>query len=108
MTTIVTGAAGFIGFHVCQALLKRGEDVIGVDCLNDYYDVRLKQARLELLRAAANFRFELADVAPPPPRKRRLQPGRAAPSNGPGRRPASSTSRRRPASGIRWLTPMSM
>ena len=63
MTTIVTGAAGFIGFHVCQALLKRGEDVVGVDCLNDYYDVRLKQARLDLLHKAANFRFELADVA---------------------------------------------
>ncbi len=63
MTTIVTGAAGFIGFHVCQALLKRGETVVGVDILNDYYDVRLKQARLDVLRKAANFRFDLADVA---------------------------------------------
>ena len=63
MTVIVTGAAGFIGFHVCQALLGRGEDVVGVDVLNDYYDVRLKQARLDGLHRAANFRFELADVA---------------------------------------------
>ena len=63
MTTIVTGAAGFIGFHVCQALLERGEDVVGLDILNDYYDVRLKQARLDALGKAANFRFEQADVA---------------------------------------------
>jgi len=63
VTTIVTGAAGFIGFHVCQALLKRGETVVGVDILNDYYDVRLKQARLDVLRKATNFRFDRADVA---------------------------------------------
>lgn len=49
---LVTGAAGFIGYHVCQQLLERGESVVGVDSLNDYYDVGLKQARLERLCAA--------------------------------------------------------
>ena len=49
MTVLVTGAAGFIGFHVCQALVKRGERVVGVDNLNDYYDVSLKKARLAVL-----------------------------------------------------------
>jgi len=63
LTTIVTGAAGFIGFHVCQALLGRGEDVVGLDILNDYYDVRLKRARLDMLGKAANFRFDQTDVA---------------------------------------------
>ena len=47
MKVLVTGAAGFIGFHVSMALLARGDEVIGLDNLNDYYDVRLKQARLE-------------------------------------------------------------
>ncbi|MBV8522075.1 MAG: NAD-dependent epimerase/dehydratase family protein, partial [Acetobacteraceae bacterium] len=46
MTIIVTGAAGFIGYHVAEALLARGKDVMGIDNLNDYYDVRLKEARL--------------------------------------------------------------
>ena len=46
MTVLVTGAAGFIGYHVTEALLARGEQVIGVDNMNDYYDVRLKEARL--------------------------------------------------------------
>lgn len=47
MSIIVTGAAGFIGFHVCKALLDRDKRVIGADNLNDYYDPRLKQARLD-------------------------------------------------------------
>jgi len=60
---LVTGAAGFIGYHVCERLLKDGEEVLGVDNLNHYYDVKLKEARLDLLRKHAGFRFELADVA---------------------------------------------
>ncbi len=49
MTIIVTGAAGFIGFHLCKKLLINGENVIGIDCLNDYYDVSIKKARLDIL-----------------------------------------------------------
>ena len=48
---LVTGAAGFIGFHTAIRLLERGEQVIGLDNLNDYYDVRLKKARLAKLKA---------------------------------------------------------
>ena len=63
MTILVTGAAGFIGFHVSQALLARGESVVGVDNLNPYYDVRLKQARLAQLEGQAAFRFIQLDIA---------------------------------------------
>lgn len=63
MSTIVTGAAGFIGYHVCRALLARGEAVVGVDSLTDYYDVRLKQARLAQLAPHPGFRFLHADIA---------------------------------------------
>ena len=63
MTFLVTGAAGFIGFHTCSRLLDRGETVIGVDDLNDYYDPTLKQARLDLLLARPGFRFYKADIA---------------------------------------------
>ena len=63
MVTIVTGAAGFIGYHVCRALLARGDTVVGIDSLNDYYDVRLKQARLAQLTPEAGFRFRRADIA---------------------------------------------
>ena len=63
MTILVTGAAGFIGFHVCRALLARGERVLGVDNLNDYYDVRLKQARLTVLEEHGSFGFVRADIA---------------------------------------------
>lgn len=60
---LVTGAAGFIGFHVSQRLLARGDDVIGLDSLNDYYDVSLKEARLAQLTPHANFRFVHANLA---------------------------------------------
>ncbi len=63
MTILVTGSAGFIGCAVAQSLCQRGDEVIGIDNLNDYYDVGLKQARLELLEAASNFRFERLDIA---------------------------------------------
>ncbi len=63
MTTVVTGAAGFIGFHVAKALLDRGETVLGVDNLNSYYDVRLKKARLARLTGHERFRFAALDIA---------------------------------------------
>ena len=63
MTILVTGAAGFIGFHASRRLLARGERVIGVDCLTDYYDVRLKQARLAELSAFKDFSFHTLDIA---------------------------------------------
>jgi UDP-glucuronate 4-epimerase len=63
MRVLVTGAAGFIGMHVCQRLLARGDEVIGIDNLNDYYDVSLKEARLAQLRQHPNFRFARIDIA---------------------------------------------
>jgi UDP-glucuronate 4-epimerase len=60
---LVTGAAGFIGFHVAQRLLADGCAVFGVDDLNDYYDPRLKKARLALLSRHAGFRFKCLDLA---------------------------------------------
>src|SRR5579871_5373213 len=60
---LVTGAAGFIGFHVTQHLLARGEQVIGVDNLNPYYDVKLKQARLAQLEGRTGFSFHQLDIA---------------------------------------------
>jgi UDP-glucuronate 4-epimerase len=63
MSILVTGAAGFIGYHAAQALLARGESVIGVDNVNDYYDVRLKRARLAMLAEKPGFSFVTADIA---------------------------------------------
>jgi UDP-glucuronate 4-epimerase len=63
MTILVTGAAGFIGFHVSKALLDRGERVIGVDNLNDYYAVSLKGARLAQLAPAKGFTFHRLELA---------------------------------------------
>ncbi|HRY88920.1 MAG TPA: SDR family NAD(P)-dependent oxidoreductase, partial [Rubrivivax sp.] len=70
MKVLVTGAAGFIGMHVSQLLLARGDQVVGIDNLNDYYDPRLKQARLERLRGHAGFAFEKLDVADRPAMER--------------------------------------
>jgi UDP-glucuronate 4-epimerase len=58
MKVLVTGAAGFIGFHTAKQLLERGETVVGLDNFNDYYDVRLKEARAALLEPHGNFRME--------------------------------------------------
>ena len=60
---LVTGSAGFIGFHVAQRLLREGKQVLGLDNMNAYYDVNLKLARLAQLREQQGFRFVLADVA---------------------------------------------
>lgn len=62
MKVLVTGAAGFIGAFVAKALLERGDDVVGIDNLNDYYDPALKQARLDWLKPYPGFRFEAVDV----------------------------------------------
>jgi UDP-glucuronate 4-epimerase len=61
MRVLVTGAAGFIGYHVCEALLARGIEVVGVDDVNAYYDVRLKHARLA--RLGKGFTFQKLDIA---------------------------------------------
>jgi len=63
MTVLVTGCAGFIGMHVAKRLLERGADVVGLDSLNAYYDVRLKEARLGELAPFGRFRFERLDLA---------------------------------------------
>lgn len=63
MKILVTGAAGFIGFHLSIYLLKRGDEVIGIDNLNNYYDVRLKEDRLEILNNHQNFTFVRADLS---------------------------------------------
>ena len=63
MKILLTGAAGFIGFHVSRILLERGDEVVGIDNLNDYYDPKLKLARLDGLKPYVNFRFVRMDVA---------------------------------------------
>ncbi|MGD9639121.1 MAG: NAD-dependent epimerase [Alphaproteobacteria bacterium] len=63
MKILVTGTAGFIGNHVALKLLQQGHEVIGLDCLTDYYDVNLKEARLERLKAFAGFTEERVDLA---------------------------------------------
>lgn len=63
MRILVTGVAGFIGFHVSQHLLARGDTVVGLDSVNNYYDVRLKEDRLALLSGQERFRFHRLDLA---------------------------------------------
>ena len=60
---LVTGSAGFIGSHLAHRLLDRGDEVVGLDNLNEYYDVRLKYARLERLKALPGFEFARLDLA---------------------------------------------
>ena len=62
-TVLVTGAAGFIGFHLSKRLLQEGYKVVGLDSINDYYDVSLKKARLERIESHANFNFEQLNIA---------------------------------------------
>ena len=66
MKVLITGAAGFIGMHVSERLLARGDEVIGVDNLNDYYDVSLKKARLARLTPSGKFRHVQLDIADRP------------------------------------------
>jgi len=63
MAVLVTGASGFIGYHTAEALLARGEEVVGIDDLNPYYDVKLKHARLARLNGRKGFRFIEGDIA---------------------------------------------
>ena len=60
---LVTGAAGFIGFHLAKKRLEMGDEVVGVDNLNDYYDVSLKRARLNQLKKFPHFTFEKLDIS---------------------------------------------
>ena len=62
MKHLVTGAAGFIGYHVSERLLSRGDEVVGVDNLSPYYDPVLKQARLDRLQREPGFRFVKLDL----------------------------------------------
>lgn len=63
MRTLVTGCAGFIGFHLTKRLLARGDHILGLDNLNDYYDVNLKEARLAQLKEFPHFSFHKLDLA---------------------------------------------
>src|SRR5260221_2473740 len=66
MKILVTGAAGFIGFHLARRLLDRGDGVVGVDNMNAYYDPSLKEARLADLRTRPGFEFVKADISDRP------------------------------------------
>lgn len=60
---LVTGVAGFIGFHLCKRLIERGDEVIGIDNINDYYDIKLKFDRLRQIEGCKNFQFIRIDIA---------------------------------------------
>ena len=63
MKILVTGAAGFIGFHLCEKLLEEKYTVLGVDNINNYYDVKLKKDRLKILLRKKNFKFKKLDIS---------------------------------------------
>jgi UDP-glucuronate 4-epimerase len=63
MSIVVTGAAGFIGFHTSKRLLDEGHKVVGIDCMNDYYDPKLKYDRLEILKGYEGFSFYKEDIS---------------------------------------------
>ena len=60
---LVTGAAGFIGFHLSKKLIEQGYAVIGIDNVNNYYDINLKKARLKILQKLQNFKFFQIDIS---------------------------------------------
>ncbi|MCJ7746257.1 MAG: SDR family NAD(P)-dependent oxidoreductase, partial [Desulfobacterales bacterium] len=60
---LITGAAGFIGFHLCKKLVEYDDEVIGLDNLNDYYDINLKKDRLKQVEGRKNFQFLKMDIA---------------------------------------------
>ena len=66
MTVLVTGAAGFIGYHTVKRLCQEGFEVVGIDNLNDYYSVELKHARLEELKPLSGFHFQTLDIVDKP------------------------------------------
>ena len=63
MNILLTGCAGFIGFHLCKKLLKKGHIIIGVDNLNNYYSRKLKQDRLQILKSHKKFKFKKVDIS---------------------------------------------
>ena len=63
MKILVTGAAGFIGFHLCERLLKDNHQIFGIDNINNYYDVKLKKDRLNILLKNKKFKFKKIDIS---------------------------------------------
>ena len=63
MKILITGAAGFIGFHQAKSLLETGYDILGIDNINNYYDPKLKKDRLEILKSFNNFSFKKLDIS---------------------------------------------
>ena len=63
MRILITGSAGFIGFHLSEFLLKKGLKVIGIDTLNNYYDISFKLRRLKILKKYKNFKFNKLDIS---------------------------------------------
>ena len=63
MKILVTGSAGFIGFSLCEKLLQKGENIIGIDNHNDYYDIKIKDARLDILLKYSNYKHYKLDIS---------------------------------------------